>query len=438
MASLIQTIVKKILFWRQDYPILVPRSKHSISRKHISEAALKVMRRLHQEGMAAYLVGGGVRDLLLGRTPNDYDIATDAHPEQVSRLFRNSRLIGRRFKIVHIYFGPEIIEVATFRAHSAHAHPRSDTGRVLQDNVYGDIEEDAWRRDFTINSLYYNIADFSVVDYTGGLKDLKQKSVRIIGEAEQRYREDAVRMLRCIRLAGQLDFAIEKHTQDPIPKLAHLLQEVPSARLFDEILKLFYSGAGVKVFHLLEQNKLFATLFPDTAELLDSTEYPMCRTLIERGLSNTDLRQQQNLSLNPGFLFAFLLWWPLQARIAKYQSQEMAFYPALHEAIHDVLQRQIRYIAIPRRFTLFVREVWLLQYQLKNRRRKRVFRNLVHPRLRAGIDFLELRALAGENISGLTKWWKQFSHATPETRDHMVEQIEKKQRTKKRNLKSHD
>ncbi len=259
---------------KKHQPVIIPRESHKISRRHISKAALKVLYRLRQSGYSAYLVGGSVRDLLLGHIPNDFDVVTDARPEKIKRLFRNSYIIGRRFRLVHVHFEDEIIEVATFRGNTQETEGRIQTqkGLLLRDNVYGTIEDDVWRRDFTINALYYNIADFTVIDYTGGMEDLKQKKIHVIGDPEERYIEDPARMLRAIRLAAKLDFQVEENSAKPIRKHQELLKQGPSARLFDKILKIFHSGKSLSTFHLLQEYKVFPILFPKVARLSKNSQ----------------------------------------------------------------------------------------------------------------------------------------------------------------------
>ncbi|MCW8825902.1 MAG: polynucleotide adenylyltransferase PcnB, partial [Gammaproteobacteria bacterium] len=297
-------------------PHIIDRNHHNISRKNISRNALKVLYKLNESGYAAYLVGGGVRDLLLERRPKDFDIATDATPEQVKRLFRNSRLIGRRFRLAHVFFGRDIIEVATFRGPNVEDAKTSDQGMILRDNVYGTLEEDAWRRDFSVNALYYNIDDFSVVDYTGGMPDIKAKKLRIIGKPEQRFREDPVRMLRAVRFAAKLDFRIEKRCEKSIDKLGGLLEDISSARLFDESTKLFLSGHGVESFFELRHYDLFYTLYPEIDERLDS--HPEFEKFIEVAMRNSDLRIAKNRPVTPAFLIAVLLWPEVKIRVEEH------------------------------------------------------------------------------------------------------------------------
>jgi len=295
--------------------IRIPRAEHSISRSDISDGALKVLYTLKKAGYEAYLVGGGVRDLLLGREPKDFDVVTDAEPEEVKRLFRSARLIGRRFRLAHVRFGPEIIEVATFRGPAQEADEGEEgahlsvNGRIVRDNVYGKTaEDDVWRRDFSVNSLYYDIRDFSVLDFTGGMADLQAGVMRIIGDPVLRYREDPVRILRAARFAAKLGFRIGDDTAAAIPECAPLLAEIPSARLYEEVLKLFLGGAAVQSFELLNHFDLVKYLFAQTAERLQADPLSPGSRLVLKGLENTDRRIQESKPVTPSFLFAVLLW----------------------------------------------------------------------------------------------------------------------------------
>lgn len=353
-------------------------------------------------------MGGGVRDLLLGREPKDFDVATDATPEQVKAAFGNARIIGRRFRLVHVRFGREIIEVATFRSMQFQQEKHSDEGMILRDNEFGDIEEDAMRRDFTVNALYYNIADFSVIDYSNGIEDLEAGLLRLLGEPETRYREDPVRMLRAARFAAKLGFNIEAETEEPIARLAYLLGDVPSARLYEEVLKLFISGYAVSAFEKLRHYDLFAQLFPQTEEALSHEEHEFPLTLVLKGLENTDKRLAQDKPVTPAFLFAVLLWEPLRLIAEELQAEGLSFYQALQQAGSIVVSKQVQCVAIPRRFSTPMREIWTMQARFHGIKGKRPHRLLSHPRFRAAYDFLLLRAESGEADPALATWWTSF------------------------------
>ena len=403
-------------------PTIIPRPEHSITRGNISESALKVLYRLKAAGFEAFLVGGGVRDLLLGREPKDFDIATDAHPEEVNELFRNSRLIGRRFKLVHVRFGREIIEVATFRGtHDADNAGHMEDGMILRDNVYGTLEEDAWRRDFTVNSLYYDIRDFSVVDYTGGVADLEKGLLRIIGDAEQRYQEDPVRMLRAIRFAAKLGFRIHSDSDAPIANLGERLEAVPAARLFDEMLKLFLSGYAVETFELLRHYDLFRYLFPMTDACLSREEHGFPHMLVAKGLVNTDDRVAEGKPVTPAFLFAVLLWEPVRERAAALQVEGLSEIQALQQAGDEIIAAQIQRVSLPKRFSLQTREIWVMQARLKRRNGKRAERLFEMTRFRAAYDFLLLRAETGEDeLQPLAEWWTEYQEVNAEGRGAMA------------------
>jgi len=408
------------LFGPQDAPAgsrgprIIPRPEHPVSRQHFSDAALKVLYRLHNAGFQAFLVGGCIRDALLGHMPKDFDVATDATPEQVKDLFRNSRIIGRRFRIVHVRFGREVIEVTTFRGkpsddHSDHISQQSDDGLLLRDNVWGSIEEDAIRRDFTINALYYNIADFSIHDFADGVRDIEARTLRLIGDPATRYREDPVRMLRAVRFAAKLNFQLDPATEAPIHEAAPLLLQIPPARLFDEVIKLFMAGQGVVTFQLLRRYGLFAMLFPEADEAM--AELPWAERLVELALESTDRRIAEDRPVTPAFLFAALLWAPVQLRQADLEAEGMPPIPALQTAAQHVLSRQLQHISVPKRFSLPMRDIWDLQQRLPLRRGKRVFQTREHPRFRAAYDFLLLREEAGELDPGLGDWWTAFQQA---------------------------
>jgi len=384
-----------------------------------------VLYRLKKSGYQAYLVGGGVRDLLLGREPKDFDVATDATPEQVKAVFRNCRLIGRRFRLAHVRFGREIIEVATFRSADFGKAEQSANGMVLDDNLYGTIEEDALRRDFTINALYYNIADFSVIDYSTGMADLETGLLRLLGDPETRYREDPVRMLRAVRFAAKLGFNIEPATEAPIHHLGHLLEDIPPARLFEEVLKLFISGYAVSTFEKMRHYDLFAWLFPQTEEALSHEEHEFPLTLVLKGLENTDRRLAQEKPVTPAFLFAVLLWEPLRRMAEELErTQGLPPYAAIQQAAGLVIERQVQRVSIPRRFTTPMREIWGLQPRFHNTKGKRPARLLAHPRFRAAYDFLLLRAESGdEALQELAQWWTDFQVSDAGSREGLTKNL---------------
>jgi poly(A) polymerase len=387
---------------------IIPREQHVISRKNISKAALRVLYRLNEAGYAAYLVGGAVRDLLLGGHPKDFDVATNATPDEVKKLFRNCRLIGRRFRLAHVVFGSEIIEVATFRGTGEEDGSEGDRhivdGRIVRDNVWGTIEEDAVRRDFRVNALYYDISDFSVRDYVGGMQDVHDRVLHLIGDPVTRYREDPVRMLRAARLAAKLNFRIDKKAAAPFEELGTLLTEAAPARLFDESLKMFLAGHGLKSFRLLEQCGLLKFMFPATARALKRGDEAL-RSLIEQGLANTDARIADGKSVTPAFLFAVLLWGEVRDLAHAWMAKGVDGNEAWSRAAIHVVGEQCQRVAIPRRFTLTMEEIWSLQPRFEQLQRKRVFRLMAQPRFRAAFDFLLLRAEESPAIRELGEWW---------------------------------
>jgi len=429
---------------------VIPRSEHSISRAAISPNALKVLYRLKEAGYEAFLVGGAVRDLLLGITPKDFDVATNALPDDVRRLFRNCRLIGRRFRLAHVYFGQEIIEVATFRAAAAperedaedletdgegasvvdvppappfdSEHRAFDTsGRILRDNIYGTIEEDVWRRDFAANGLYYNIEDFSIWDFVDGVADIRARRLKLIGDPETRYREDPVRMLRAVRFAAKLDFSIEDGTEAPLRELAYLLDGVPPARLFDECLKLFLSGFGAKSFRLLQQYGLFQHLFPLSAAAFNLPPYAYAQEMLEAGLANTDARIAANKPVTPTFLFAVLLWSAVLRELNEQSAGPAPDLAQLMRACDTVLRAQQSRVAIPRRFAVPMRELLMLQPRFMRRSGVKALSLLQHPRFRAAYDFLLLRAQVGVAEPDLAQWWTDVQLLTHEERVALVQ-----------------
>ncbi|WP_306331661.1 polynucleotide adenylyltransferase PcnB [Vibrio injensis] len=409
---------------------VITRQEHNISRQLISENALKVLYRLHGAGFEAYLVGGGVRDLLLNQTPKDFDIATNATPEQIRQLFRNCRLIGRRFRLAHIMFGRDVIEVATFRGHHQEINQQiaaqSEAGMLLRDNVYGTIDEDAERRDFTVNAMYYNIADYSIHDYAGGIEDLDDKLIRLIGDPQTRYREDPVRMLRAIRFAVKLDFDIEEDTAAPIEALAPLLKEIPSARLYEESLKMLQSGYGLETYHLMREYNLFQQLFPHVAKYFTEDYSSQTEQMLDLVLDSTDLRIEEGKRINPAFMFAAFLWYPMVTIAEQLMaSKNLSFYDAVMEASNDILDQVVKSIAIPRRHTTTIREIWQMQLRLPRRNGKRAFRLLELNKFRAGFDFLEMRGeIEGGDVRKLAKWWQTFQNAGRNMRQAMVNDLD--------------
>lgn len=404
---------------------IIPRKKHGITRDQINPCALKITTTLQHAGFTAFVVGGAVRDLLLGLKPKDYDIATNATPEDIRSLFRRSRIIGRRFRLVHVMCGSETVEVSTFRGPSLEQKDceistlkhTDNHGRLLQDNVFGSQEEDAIRRDFTINALFYNPASEEIYDFLNGYQDIKAKKLRIIGCPETRYREDPVRMLRAVRLAAKLDMQIDTKTAAPIGDLAPLLQNVPPARLFDEMLKLLLSGHALTCVIDLRTRGLHHGLFPMLDVIL---EQPMGERFITIALKNTDDRIKQEKTTSPGFLFATLLWHEVLSTWKKHQNAGIKLMPALDLAMNEILSIQHKKLAIPRRFDAIIQEIWAMQPRFEARIGRKPFRLLTHPRFRAAYDFMLLRCESGEIDENIGVWWKDFQNASSENREGML------------------
>ena len=396
-------------------------NKHGIRRDALSSGSLRTVEALQQQGFKAYVVGGAVRDLLAGLKPKDFDVATNATPEQVRNCFRRSRIIGRRFQIVHVLMGAETIEVTTFRGHhDQHSGSRAQTdgqGRVLRDNVFGSEKDDAARRDFTVNALYYDPTSETIVDYHHGLADLKQKTLRMIGDPPTRYREDPVRMLRAVRLASKLDLTIEPATREPISDLAALLENVPPSRLFDEMLKLLTSGDAVKCLKRLRAEGLHHGVLPLLDVILDQ---PLGERFVMLALENTDRRVREGKPISPGFLFATLLWHEVLAKWEALKAGGERPIPALFAAMDDVLDTQSEKLAITRRVAGDIKDIWLLQPRFEQRSGKRPYALIEQARLRAGYDFLLLRAESGEIPAELGQWWTDFLNADGETRAAML------------------
>jgi poly(A) polymerase len=403
-------------------PRIFPVTQHGIRRDSIHPCALKVTRTLKEGGYAAFVVGGAVRDLLLGREPKDFDIATDASPEDVRRLFRRSRLIGRRFQIVHVYCGPDTIEVTTFRAHTPQNDEESsrvtaEDGMLLRDNVFGSQHEDAARRDFTVNALYYDPEKEEVWDYHDGVADARKKVLRMIGDPTTRYREDPVRMLRVTRFAAKLDFHIAPDTRAPISSLAPMLERIPAARLFDEMMKLLLSGHAERGLHQLRAEGLHHGILPMLDAVLDD---PGRKHFLHASLHDTDERIRHGQSASPAFMLACLLWFDLQTQWQKYRDSGLSEQQAMYEAMDDTLERQREMLAFPRRLDGTIKEIWSLQPRFEQRGGSRPYRLLDHPRFRAGYDFLTLRTRGEDAPAELSDWWDRFQDASEDERTAML------------------
>ncbi len=406
---------------RSVAPVTIPIEQHGIHREALSSGSRRTVEALQQNGYQAFVVGGAVRDLLVGIAPKDFDVATNATPEQVRQCFRRARIIGRRFQIVHVMMGQETIEVTTFRGHHGDEGGQraqiDDQGRVLRDNVFGSQREDAARRDFTINALYYDPNSETVVDYHHGLADLKKKTLRMIGDPTTRYREDPVRMLRAIRLAAKLDFSIETVTRRPIGELAELIENVPPSRLFDEMLKLLTSGQSIKCLRQLRAEGLHHGLLP----LLDVIlEQPLGERFVTLALENTDKRVREGKPISPSFLFATLLWQEVLAKWEALKTNGERPIPALHQAMDEVLDAQAEKLAITRRVAGDIKDIWSLQPRFEQRSGKRPHSMLDQPRFKASLDFLLLRAEAGEVDAEIGQWWIRFLNAGSEERAAML------------------
>lgn len=415
-------------------PNIIHRNEHAISRKDMSDHALKVLYQLKKGKYESYLVGGGVRDLLLGLQPKDFDVATNATPEQVRKLFGNCRLIGRRFRLAHVHFGREIIEVATFRASHEESGGEGVTkdGMIVRDNVYGTLKDDAWRRDFTINALYYNIYDFSIVDFTNGLKDIENKTIRIIGDATERLQEDPVRMLRAIRFAAKLGFTIEPVLSKSIKANIHLLDGVPVARLFEEVLKLFLHGHALASYELLKEYDLLKHLFAQTALHLDGDG----DRFITQALINTDSRIHQKKPIAPAFLYAALLWPAVKHQAEKLKKEDLSLLQVYQIAGQKVLEKQLKQILIPKRFGIPMREIWTMQARLAIRRGKGPIKLLSVPRFRASYDFLLLREQSGETqLNELCEWWTEIQKVSEDEQFTMCKKVSAGKSKKKRKSK---
>ncbi|OUS28680.1 tRNA nucleotidyltransferase ['Osedax' symbiont bacterium Rs2_46_30_T18] len=416
---------------------IIPEAEHQIIFRNIDNNAVKIVKDLQRASYESYLVGGCVRDLLLNKRPKDFDVTTGAHPEQAHKVFNRSRLIGRRFKLLHVRFGRDLIEVATFRAahdtSSEEQHARqADSGMILRDNVYGTIDQDALRRDFTINALYYDVNTRSIYDFTNGYQDIAERKIRMIGEPEERYREDPVRMLRAIRFAAKLDFSIDAKTAAPIKQLAPMLFDIAPARLFDEVLKLLQSGHGNASLELLREYHLLQTLLPQTAKALE-LGVGNANELIFNALKNTDRRLKQRKSVSPGFLYAVLLWPVVQDQLNKVlANKRIPPITALHEVASNVISEQVKRTSIPKRFSTNIREIWELQFRLTRRPGTKAQQLVEHPRFRAAYDLLVLREKSGEDLDGISTWWTEYQDASIEQREQLVNSLNAKKPSPKK------
>jgi len=398
-------------------PVTLTAKQHGINPQLVSANAIRVTSTLQQAGFKAFLVGGAVRDLLLGIKPKDFDIATNATPEQVKRLFRRAFIIGKRFQIVHVMFGQDLLEVTTFRGASSDGAPKDEHGRVLRDNTFGEQHEDALRRDFTINAMYYDPATQTVLDYHGGIADIRNKTLRIIGVPEARFREDPVRLLRVVRFAAKLNFTIAQDTREPIAIMAPLINNVPAARVFDEMLKLLMSGHALACLQQLRKEGLHHGLLP----LLDVVlEQPMGEKFVRLALASTDDRVKQGKPVSPGFLFASLLWHQVLEKWTAYQAAGEYPIPALHLAADDVLNTQTDKLALQRKIASDMRDIWAMQPRFERRIGKSPYKLLEHLRLRAGYDFLLLRCASGEIDSEIGEWWTAFIDADGAGREELL------------------
>ncbi|KRB83940.1 polynucleotide adenylyltransferase PcnB [Noviherbaspirillum sp. Root189] len=418
---MIKKFIKRILGVKNkaaaNQPAVLGPNEHGINPQLLSSNAIRVTQTLQEAGFKAFVVGGAVRDLLLGVKPKDFDVATNATPEQVKRLFRRAFIIGKRFQIVHVMFGQDIIEVTTFRGASAESSPKDEHGRVLRDNTFGEQHEDAVRRDFTINAMYYDPANRQVLDYHNGIADIRSKTLRIIGVPEARYREDPVRLLRVVRFAAKLGFEIDPETREPIKVMAPLINNVPAARVFDEMLKLLMSGHALACLQQLRKEGLHHGLLP----LLDVVlEQPLGEKFVTLALAGTDQRIREGKPVSPGFLFASLLWHQVLEKWTAYQAAGEYPIPALHLAADDVLNTQTEKLALQRKIATDMRDIWAMQPRFERRVGKSPYKMLEHMRLRAGYDFLLLRCASGEIDAEIGEWWTAFMAADGPGREELL------------------
>jgi poly(A) polymerase len=422
ITDTLKRFVGKLLGQRSTGLQRISRDKHGIDRRNVSRHAIKVCEVLQHEGYQAYIVGGAVRDLIVGLEPKDFDVATNATPEQVRPLFRRARIIGRRFQLVHVVFGQEIIETSTFRAPASESQATDENGRILRDNEFGTHAQDAARRDFTINALYYDPTTEDVIDYHQGVQDLKHRVVRMIGDPRTRYREDPVRMLRAVRFAVKLSGKIDPASEEPLQSMAGLIENVPASRLFDEMLKLLTCGHAMDCLQRLRQDGLHQGMLP----LLDVVlEQPSGAAFIELALDRTDHRVRAGKTVSPSFLFAALLWHQVELRWQQLQKQGEVGIPALMQAADSVLDEQTEKLAIQKRFSADMREIWFMQPRFDRRLPKSIWRMIEQPRFRAAVDFLQLRAAAGDFDSVLAQWWMDLANADDSGKADMIEELNK-------------
>ena len=420
---MIRRLLERVFAGRPDTgrePVVIPFEQHGVARERISPCARRVVAGLQEAGYAAFVVGGAVRDLLVDLEPKDFDLATSATPEEVKEVFRRARIIGRRFRLVHVMCGRETVEVSTFRGSAAGADDdqvRDEHGRILRDNVWGSQAEDALRRDFTVNALFYDPQTQEILDYCGGFADLRKRVIRMIGKPVDRYREDPVRMLRAVRLAAKVGGHIEPRTREPIRTLGGLLHNVPPARLFEEMLKLLLSGHATEALLQLRSEGLHHGMLPMLDVIL---EQPMGERFVMLALNRTDGRVREDKPVSPAFLFAALLWHEVLAAWRRHEAQGMKPTPALHLAMEEVVAAQVERLAIPRRYTTDMKELWALQPRLLQRSGRRPYKLLEHPRMRAGFDFLQLRCESGEVDAEVAQWWERFMRAGEEERARLL------------------
>lgn len=409
----------------------VNASHYGISPKDFPTNAISIVKKLLNNGYEAYIVGGCIRDLLLGQKAKDFDIATNARPEEIQKIFgRQSRLIGRRFRLAHIVYGREIYEVATFRAeHHTNATDKmsktNEAGMLLRDNVYGTLREDAERRDFSVNALYYDVSHNLIFDFFNGIDDLRASKLRLIGAPVTRYQEDPVRMLRAVRFMAKLDMFLDKESDKPISEMAYLLKNIPAARLFDESLKLLQSGSGFKTYELLRKYGLFEQLFPVLTPFFTEHSDSNTERMISKALNSTDERIRDDLRVNPAFLFAALLWYPLREKIDELKNEGgLNSYDAMMLAANEILAESCKAVALHRRHTAVIRDIWALQFQFPKRTGKRPQQTLEHIKFRAGFDLLVMRAeIEGGDLVELSAWWHEYQFSTDSQRSDMLQNL---------------